>query len=110
MVNNGYFAWVTNTISSSLSAYQMSPQGTLTPLGVVASVPANAPTIFPPVVPATSFPLDLALSADSQYLYAVFSALGQIVAYRVGANGQLTSIGVVSPYAAQIGVEGLAAY
>ena len=103
-------AWVSNTTSSTLSAYALKPGGALDALGVVAKQAPTGPTIFPPVKPPTSFPLDLALSADGNYLYAVFSALGQIVEYKTGANGKLTEIGTVAPYAAQTGVEGLAAY
>jgi 6-phosphogluconolactonase (cycloisomerase 2 family) len=110
VVNNGTYAWVSNAVSSTLSAFTLSPGGALGALGVVATVPATNPTIFPPVSPPTSFPIDLALSADSKYLYTVFSALGEIVAFRVGANGQLTAIDAVLPYPAQTGVEGLAAY
>ncbi len=110
LVSYGGYAWVSNTISSSLSAYTLKAGGVLDPLGVVATQPATAPTIFPPITPATSFPLDIALSADGKYLYAVYSALGQIIAYKTGANGQLTAIDVISPYPAQSGVEGLAAY
>ena len=110
VVSYGGNAWVTNTTSSTLSAYTLQSGGALAPLGVVATQSPTGPTIFPPVMPPTSFPLDLALSADGKYLYAVYSALGQIVAYKTGDNGTLTAIDIVSPYRAQIGVEGLAAY
>jgi 6-phosphogluconolactonase (cycloisomerase 2 family) len=110
VVSYGGQAWVSNTISSSLSAYTLRAGGALDPLGVVATQPATGSTIFPPITPATSFPLDLALSADGKYLYAIYSALGQIIAYKTGENGQLTAIDAVSPYPAQSGVEGLAAY
>ena len=110
VVSYGGQAWVTNTISSSLSAYTLRAGGALDPLGVIATQPATSPTIFPPITPATSFPLDLALSADGKYLYAIYSALGQIIAYKTGEKGQLTAVDTVSPYPAQSGVEGLAAY
>ncbi len=110
VVNYGGQAWVTNTTTSTLSAFTLKPGGVLVPLGVVATQSPTGPTLFPPVKPPTSFPLDLALSSDGNYLYAVFSALGQIVEYKTGDNGKLTEIGAVSPYPAQTGVEGLAAY
>ncbi len=110
VVSYGSNAWVSNTTSSTLSAYTLQSGGGLAALGVVATQPATGPTIFPPVMPPTSFPLDLALSADGSYLYAVYSALGQIIAYKTGDNGTLTAIDVVSPYRPQNGVEGLAAY
>jgi 6-phosphogluconolactonase len=110
IANNGVHAWVSNTTSSSIGAYTIEKNGGLTPLGVVATQPATEPTIFPPVHPPTSFPIDLALSEDSRYLYVVFSALGKIIGYKTGQNGSLTEIGSVSPYPPQTGVQGIAAY
>ncbi len=110
VANNGSHAWVSNTTSSSIGAYTVGADGTLSPLGVVAVQAATEPTIFPPVNPPTSFPLDLALSEDSRYLYVVFSALGKIIGYKTGPNGSLTEIDSVSPYSAQTGVEGIAVY
>ena len=110
VVSYGGLAWVSNTTTSSLAAYSLKPGGALSPLGLVNKQAPVGPTLFPPVMPPTSFPLDLALSADGNYLYAVFSALGKIVEYKTGENGKLIEIGSVSPYPAQTGVEGLAAY
>lgn len=110
VVNNGTFAWTSSAITSSLSAFTLSSAGALAPLGPVATIAASGPTIFPTGAPPTAFPIDIALSADSKYLYGVFSGLGEIIGFRVGPNGQLTPIGAVSPYPAQVGVEGLAVY
>lgn len=110
VANNGAHAWVSNTASSSIGAYTIGINGTLTPIGVVAVQPATAPTIFPPLHPPTSFPIDLALSDDSRYLYVVFSALGKIIGYKTGPNGSLIEMMSVSPYPPQTGVQGIAAY
>lgn len=110
VATNGVNAWTTNTASSNVSAYSVGTNGTLNPFGIVAMQPATGPDIFPPIVPPTSFPIDLALSADSRYLYVVYSELGRIFAYKTEANGQLRVVDSVSPYPPQTGVEGLAVY
>ncbi|MDQ2841920.1 MAG: lactonase family protein [Acidobacteriota bacterium] len=109
LINYGQQVWVSNTLSSTLGAYALQAGGSLEPLGVVATQPPDGPIIFPHV-PPSSFPLDLAVSADGKYLYAVYSGLGQIYAYKTGDNGKLTAIGAVAPYKPQSGGEGLAAY
>jgi 6-phosphogluconolactonase (cycloisomerase 2 family) len=58
----------------------------------------------------TAFPLDVEVTADNKFVYVVYSALGQVIGYQVGNNGQLTKITSVTPYNPQIGVEGLAVY
>ncbi len=110
VVDYGGQAWVSNTISSTLSAYNLAWDGTLAPYGVVATEPPTGPTIFPALPAPTSFPLDLALSGDGKYLYAVYSTLGQIIGYQTGKDGKLTKIEAVNAYQPQVGVEGLAAY
>jgi 6-phosphogluconolactonase len=42
---------------------------------------------------ATSGPVDTFITADGLFLYQQYSGRGSIVAYRVGANGQLTETG-----------------
>jgi 6-phosphogluconolactonase (cycloisomerase 2 family) len=102
--------WASNAASSNITAYTMGASGALTPLGSVLKQAASGPTIFPPIVPATAFPIDLALTEDSKFLYVVYSALGQIIGYKTGSNGQLTQVTAVNAYAPQVGVEGLAVY
>ena len=107
---NGRNAWVSNTTTSDIGAYDVAQDGSLQPLGVVATVTTNQPTLFPPVKPPTSFPIDLALSADDQYLYVVYSATGSLVGYSVGAGGALKEVAAVPAVQAQSGAEGLAAF
>ena len=105
VATDGVFAWVSNTISGSVGAFTLSPGGALTPIGAVAQQAAP-----PNTQPATSFPLDLALSADNQYLYVSFSSLGKIVGYKVGTDGALKEVTSVLPTAPSAGAEGLAVY
>jgi 6-phosphogluconolactonase len=105
----GTYAFATSAITSSVSAFKLGSTGELTALGITLTQPGTQPAIFPPVG-VTSFPLDLEITPDNKYLYVVYSALGQVIGYKVGANGTLTAVASVSPYKAQIGVEGLAVY
>ena len=102
---NGINAWVSDTASGNIGAYSIGGDGALTPAGSVAqqTAPPNAS-------PATSFPLDLALSDDNQYLYVLYSSLGELVSYKIGTGGQLTEINAVSAERPSSGAEGLAAY
>lgn len=109
VVPGGDYAWATSAITSAISGYTLATNGDLSPLGIVLKEPGTSAAIFPPVG-VTGFPLDLAITPDDQYLYVVYSALGQVIGYHV-VNGTLTKIVSVSPYTgAQIGVEGLAVY
>jgi 6-phosphogluconolactonase len=105
----GPFAYASSAITSSISGYKLGTAGDLTALGIVLKEPGNAAAIFPPVG-VTSFPLDLEATPDNQFLYVVYSALGELIGYKVAPDGKLTKIATASPYAPQIGVEGLAVY
>jgi DNA-binding beta-propeller fold protein YncE len=105
----GAYAYATSAITSSISSYKLSTSGDLTAQGIIVKEPGTAPAIFPPVG-VTAFPLDLEITPDNKFLYVVYSALGKVIGYKVASDGTLTKIGGVSPYAAQIGVEGLAVY
>jgi 6-phosphogluconolactonase len=109
VVSGGGYAYATSAITSSVSAYQLDGAGDLTALGITLKEPGSASAIFPPVG-VTSFPLDLELTPDNKFMYVVYSALGEIIGYSVGPNGKLTKVAAVSPFAPQIGVEGLAVY
>jgi DNA-binding beta-propeller fold protein YncE len=109
VIPGGNYAYATSAITSSVSGYQLGAGGELTAMGIVLTQPGTQAAIFPPVG-VTAFPLDLAITPDNKFLYVVYSALGQVIGYQVAANGALTEVTSVSPYAAQVGVEGLAVY
>lgn len=79
------FAFVTNTASGSVSSYQVAADGTLTLLNPVAASPG-------PV----SFPVDMALSEGSRYLYLIANNLHSVVGYRVGSDGSLVQVANVA--------------
>ncbi len=105
VVNNGKYAWVSNTSTSSIAAYSVNGTGTLQLLGVVATqaAPAGAPL-------GTSFPLDSGISADDRYFYVFYSTLGQVAGYRIGDNGTLTQVTLNAAEKPQVGAAGLAVY
>lgn len=94
VTNNGKFAYTANAHSSTVSSYGVAPNGSLTLLNAVAgnTTPGGGPT-------------DLALDVSSSHLYALAGTT--ISAFRVGSDGGLTPIGVVSGLPAT--VAGLAA-
>ncbi|MGB8539123.1 MAG: beta-propeller fold lactonase family protein [Acidobacteriaceae bacterium] len=83
ITGNGRFAYAVNTASSVISGYEVSSLGELSLLGngVTATTGAH--------------PLDIAFTADSQYLYNV-SGAGALIGFRVNADGSLTSLGQVT--------------
>lgn len=109
VIAGGNYAYATSAVSSSVSAYQLGPTGELTAEGVILTQPGTQAAIFP-AVGVTAFPLDLQITPDNKFLYVVFSALGRVIGYKVSTDGMLTQVTSVSPYAPQVGVEGLAVY
>jgi 6-phosphogluconolactonase len=81
------YTYTTNTHTSSISGYSVASNGALTLLtsnGISAQLPAG------------SHILDMALSADSQYLYVVQEFIGQITGFKVNSDGSLTQVTNVS--------------
>jgi 6-phosphogluconolactonase len=106
----GPWVYASNSISSNVALYGLDPSGGLSPLGIAASEPTTTKAIFPPGIPVTSYPLDLAATPDGKFVYVVYSVLGRVIGYHVKVNGTLSKVASVSPYSPQIGVEGLAVY
>ncbi len=81
----GTYVWTTNTASGTISAYDLAPNGRLSLLeggGVVASTGSS------------SKPTDMALDAQSRYLYVLESAPGAVAAFRINSDGTLVALGV----------------
>lgn len=68
-------AFVSNTGSATLSAYQVGADGQLTLVNATAAKTGDG-----------SGPIDAALSSDNRFLYVVDSALGKVLIYRVDGN------------------------
>jgi 6-phosphogluconolactonase (cycloisomerase 2 family) len=83
VTGNGRFAFTDNTGSATVSSFAVAPDGSLSLLnGTAGSTPAG------------TSPIDLALSAGSQYLYSLAS--GTISGFRVAADGSLTPVGSIT--------------
>jgi 6-phosphogluconolactonase (cycloisomerase 2 family) len=106
----GNWVYASNSTSSDMALYGLGSSGALSPLGIAATEPTTIKALFPPGIPVTSYPLDLAATADGKFVYVVYSVLGRVIGYKVGDDGKLTKVVSVQPYNPQIGVEGLAAY
>jgi 6-phosphogluconolactonase (cycloisomerase 2 family) len=80
--NNGKFAFVSNTGSSTISSYEIGAgSGTLTLLNGVAGDTG-----------ADSAPIDMALNVSSHFLYVLAGGLQSVVTFRVEHDGSLTLI------------------
>jgi 6-phosphogluconolactonase (cycloisomerase 2 family) len=77
-------AFISNTASSTLSSYQVAPDGNLT---LVRAVAANTGS--------GSAPIDLALTGDGKFLYVLDSAQGRVLIFAVSGTA-LARIGAVS--------------
>jgi 6-phosphogluconolactonase (cycloisomerase 2 family) len=97
---NGQFAYVSNSASSTISAFAIGSSGNVTALlgTVVASLPTG------------SFNLDIAVSQDAKYVYTLNSGTGTIGIFAVQPNGSLKLTGLASGLKARDGFEGLAAF
>lgn len=99
VTDNGRYAFVANFGSGTISSYRFRPDGNL------RLVEGSAASLGD-----TSQPVDLALSADSRYLYLLPRGTGAVAAFRTEA-GSLHPLGVVAgglPVAD--GASGLAAF
>ena len=86
----GTFAYVTNTLSGSVSAYSISSTGALALLPPPSGASATA------LISDSSVPIDDIVTPDGAYLYVVQSnggaAPGQIVGFSIGSTGALTPV------------------
>jgi hypothetical protein len=74
--------------------------GSLSPIGgTIAGI--NAPG---------SGNLDIAISADSKYLYTLNSGTGNIGIFAIGQDGMLSSLGDAGDFPPASGFNGIAAY
>lgn len=100
ITKNGRYAFTANFGNGTISSYRFTSTGKLRLInGRAASLGM------------LSQPVDLALSADSQYLYLLLRGTGGVAAFDIGDRGKLKPLGVVTgalPVAD--GASGLAAY
>jgi len=94
----GHFAYVTNTLSASISSYTVGAGGNVTLLSGVAGTGAG--------------PNDLATAQDLgvSFLYVVDAGTGTVGAFRINGDGSLTAITGGSGLPANRSAQGLAAF
>ena len=95
---DGRYAYTANAGSGTVSGFSVGHDGTLTlldPSGVTGNLGAG------------SHPLDEAVSKNGRFLYVLVDGLHQVGAFRIDADGSLTSLGAVGGLPA--GAVGLAA-
>lgn len=98
--SRGRYAYTSNTLSDSLSAYRVDDNGVLTvlnPDGLAVAIGAGA------------LPIEVKISGDGKYLYAVAAGLGTIESYRINSHtGGLTKAGELHLYPGLSGMSSLA--
>jgi 6-phosphogluconolactonase len=101
VLDGGKFTYTSNAGTSNLSGFSLGANGGLTSLS--GTLAASNPT--------GSTNIDIAASADSQYVYTLNTATGTIGVFAVNAsNGQLTNLGVSGHLPAKSGANGMVAH
>lgn len=81
VTTNGRYGYVTNAGTGNISGFAIDQEGSVSLLdadGITAVTGGN--------------PTDIAISQDSQFLYARVSALSQIAVFRIGSDGSLRAL------------------
>lgn len=100
ITKDGRYAYTSNFGSGTISGYSLGPSGELRLLDGKAAFTG-----------AKSQPVDLALSADSRFLYLLAAGLGGVAAFRVNDDGSLAPLGTpVGGLPVANGASGLAAF
>jgi 6-phosphogluconolactonase len=98
---NGLWVYVSNAASSTISGFHIGKDGSLTPIG--ATVLGINPT--------GSGNLDIAVTADSQFLYSLNSGNGTIGVFQIEQEGgALVNLSEDPVISAKAGFNGIAAY
>jgi 6-phosphogluconolactonase (cycloisomerase 2 family) len=91
----GQYAYISDSQSSAISLYSIGVDGSLTLLAESAAV--------------VVLPIDMSVTPDG-FLYVLGGGLGRVAAFRINANGSLTSVQSIGGLPAYAGAQGLAAY
>ena len=106
----GEWAYASNSLSSDVAEYSLKSSGAISFLSVTGVEPTTVKALFPPGVPITSYPLDLAATSDNKFVYVLYSVIGKVIGYEVKKDGTFNKISSVAPSGPQSGAEGLAVY
>ena len=98
---NGLWVYVSNAASSTISGFHIGKNGSLTPIGA---------TVLG-INPSGSGNLDIAVTADSQFLYSLNSGNGTIGVFQIEQEGgALVNLSEDPVISAKAGFNGIAAY
>lgn len=90
--------YVSNAGSSTISGFNISATGALTPIGST-TVGTN---------PAGSTNIDIAISSDGRYLYSLDSGTGAVSIFSINKDGALTLLADPVVFGASTGINGIA--
>jgi 6-phosphogluconolactonase (cycloisomerase 2 family) len=92
---DGKYAYTTNTGSSSVSGFQIGPNGSLELLDADGRTGETGDG---------SSPIDAIISSDGETLYVLSGGTNTVTAFHIAADGSLTNLGHVSVPAGSVGV------
>ena len=95
---DGRWVYTSNAASSTISGFSIGITGALTPIG----------TTVLGINPTGSGNLDIAISADSKFLYSLNSGNGTIGIFGIQEDGTLLNVGEASAIPAKAGFNGIA--
>ncbi len=96
IASNGTYLFTDNTGSGTISGFDPSPSGTLTPLTANSIVATTG---------SGTAPLDMGISRDGKYLYSLETGAGMIGSFKINADGSLTSLGSGGSFSAISGFQ-----
>lgn len=96
ITEDGRYAYVTNTLSGSVTGYQIGRDGSLTILTADGRTGETGGK--------ESLPIDAALSCGSRYLYVLNFGTHNVVAFQVGEGGSLLPIDEINVPANSVGI------
>src|SRR5580698_1762807 len=96
---NGEWVYTSNAGTSNISGFTVGANGSLTALsGTIVGVNPSGATN-----------LDIAISADSKFLYSLDGAIGMISTFGIQSDGTLVNLGTVGGLPENVGFNGIAA-
>ncbi|MBM7656408.1 lactonase family protein [Neobacillus cucumis] len=79
------FAYVTNTLSGTISTYRINPNGTLSVVRHITSTPPGT---------APGLPIDVGVSKDGRHFYTLNGNQGTVSVFNIGDDGNLVRLQV----------------
>lgn len=97
---NGRYVYTANSASSTISAFRVARDGSISPLSgtVVGTLGAN------------SVDIDMAITSDGEYLYTLNSGDGTVGVFKIREDGTLAHLGDAEGLSPASGFNGLSAY